>query len=158
MRRTGIVGLLIFAAGMAAANLQQPALHPVKPLPAPVHAPVSLVQAGEPQFVLVWDSHAETNAPYGLVNRPIRDAVRTLRRAFYFCTGKDVPVADVAAREKYAGRPVILVGKSALTDALGIRPATLPPEGFVVTTFSNGVAIVGNDSSIDPSFPSRHRY
>ena len=153
MMRRKLVGLLLLAAGTAAANLQNPALHPVKPLAMPVHAPVSLVKAGEPQFVIVWDSQAETNAPYGLVNRPIRDAVRTLRRAFYFCTGRDVPVADVSAREKYAGHPLILVGKSVLTDALGIRPAALPPEGFVVSTFSNGVAIVGNDSSIDPDFP-----
>ena len=135
------------------ADLANPALFPVKPLLAPLHDPVPLVVGGEPQFVVVWDSQAETNAPYGLVNRPIRDAVRTLRREFYFCTGKDIPVADVAEREKYDGRPVMLVGRSVLTDALGFEPTRLPPEGYVVATFSNGVAILGNDSSVDPSFP-----
>ncbi len=155
-RAAGVVRVAALVLGVAlaaGAELFNPALHPVKPLPLPLHGPVTLVRDGRPAFVIVWDAHAETNAPYGLVNRPIRDAVRTLRRAFFFCTGADVPVADVAEREKYANRPVILVGKSALTDRLGLKPRALPPEGFVVTTFSNGVAIVGNDSSVDPAFP-----
>lgn len=143
----------------ASADMFNPALHPVSfAARVPAHGPLSLVSHGQPRFVLVSDTQAETNAPYGLVNRPIREAVRTLRREFYFCTGADIPVADVREREKYADRPVVLVGRSALTDALGIEPSKLPPEGFVVTTFSNGVAIVGNDSSIDPDFPRATPY
>ena len=129
------------------------ALNPVKPLPAPSHGPIALVEEGEPHFTIVWDSAAETNAPHGVVNRPIRDAVRTLRRELYFCTGRDVPVADFRDSRRYEGRPLLLVGRSPLTDELGIDPSSMPPEGFVATTFSNGVAIVGNDSSIDPEFP-----
>ena len=136
--------------------LTNPALNPIHPLPPPsAHGTVKLVEGGRVNFVIVWDSHAESNAPPGLVNRPIRDAVRTLRREFFFCTGEDVPVVDVAAIGR-AGAPrtpfQILVGKSLLTDRLGIKPSSLPPEGFMVSTFSNGVAIVGNDSSIDSKY------
>ena len=133
--------------------LAQPALNPVTALPAPAHPPVALVEGGVPRFVLVWDRAAERGAPAGLENQPIREAVRTLRREIGFCTGAEVDVADAGADtggNPAAPRPVILVGRSARTDALGIDPASLPPEGFVVTTFSNGVAIVGNDSSLAP--------
>ena len=145
----GLAGLAV----MAAADMFNPALNPVRPLSPPRHGPVSLVAAGKPRFVIVWDSHAETNAPVGLANRPIRDAARTLRREFYFCTGEIVPMVDVAEVAKYPDRAQLLVGKSRITDSLGIESSKLPPEGFVVTTFSNGVAIVGNDSSVDPAFP-----
>jgi hypothetical protein len=114
---------------------------------------VALVEGGEPLFTIVWDSRAEDAAPLAAEHRPVREAVRTLRREIYFCTGRYVAVADVRERGKFAAGPVLLVGPSAVTRRLGIDPRGLPPEGFVVTTFSNGVAIVGNDSSTDPSFP-----
>ena len=133
------------------ADLANPALNPVTVMPAPEHPPVTLVKDGVPQFVVVWDRGAERGAPPGLVNQPIREAVRTLRREILFCTGADVVAVDVSsATAATAGRTEILVGRSPRTDALGIDPAKLPSEGFVVTTFSNGVAIVGNDSSLNP--------
>lgn len=126
------------------------------PQATPSHAPVVLVTNGVPRFALVWDSAREANAPTGTVQRPIREAVRTLRRELRFCTGREIRTVDLArtkgAPPSLEGAALILVGRSALTDALGIKPSAQPPEGFVVTTFSNGVAIVGNDSSIDPSF------
>ena len=133
--------------------MANPALNPVRELPAPRHAAVKLVEGGRPLFTIVWDSRAEAAAPLAAEHRPVREAVRTLRREFYFCTGQYAAVADVRERGKYASGPVILVGPSALTEKLGINPRSLPHEGFVVTTFSNGVAIVGNDSSTDPAFP-----
>ena len=133
--------------------MANPALNPVRELPAPSHAPVALVEGGRPVFTIVWDSRAEAAAPLATEHRPVREAVRTLRREFYFCTGQYAAVADVRERAKYASGPLLLVGPSALTERLGINPRSLPPEGFVVTTFSNGVAIVGNDSSTDPAFP-----
>lgn len=134
----------------AGPDLANPALNPVTPMSAPQHPPVTLVKDGAPQFVVAWDREAEKSAPPGLVNRPIREAVRTLRREIGFCTGNEIQEVDVSRLDPAPGRAVILVGRSPLTDALGIDPAKLPPEGFVVTTFSNGVAIVGNDSSLKP--------
>lgn len=152
MKWVWVAGLMGMAA-TAVADLLNPALNPIQMLATPRHGPVQLVADGKPRFVIVWDRQAEKHALGGLANRPIRDAVRTLRREFWFCTGADIPVVDVANVDQYPDCPRLLVGRSALTDALGIVPSQLPSEGFVVTTFSNGVAIVGNDSSIDPKFP-----
>ena len=149
--------------------LVQPTLNPVTALPKPVHPPVTLMAGGVPQFVLVWDSAVARERdspgadgavavncdPPGRNRRTAREAVRTLRREVWFCTGADIPVVDVADPAACDGRPVILVGRSARTDALGIDPSTLPHEGFVVTTFSNGVAIVGNDCGSAGASPSR---
>lgn len=146
-----MVAFAAVAAGCFAGDpLAQPAINAVTPLPRPSHPSVTLVSNGVPRFVIAWDHKSEDGAPRGMENRPIREAVRTLRREFHFCTGEDVEVVDVSDPVASDGRPVMLVGRSARTDALGIDPARLPPEGFVVTTFSNGVAIVGNDSSLSP--------
>ena len=140
--------------------LAQPAINPVTALSAPAHPPVTLVSGGKPDFVLVWDSAvAREHGPSGVdgavaVNcdppgwgrRSVREAVRTLRREFWFCTGAEVEVVDAASSPVPDGRTVVLVGSGravAPRPPPGIGPSSLPPEGFVVTTFSNGVAIAG---------------
>ena len=113
-----------------------------------MHPPVALVEGGTPRFVLVWDRAAERGAPPGLENQPIREAVRTLRREIGFCTGAEIEVVDAASAPVPDGRTIILVGPGravAPRPPPGIDPSRLPPEGFIVTTFSNGVAIVGNE-------------
>ena len=127
--------------------LAQPALNPVTALPASAHPPVTLVADGKPNVVLVWDSSVarEGDAP-GCDRRAVREAVRTLRREFWFCTGAEVEVVDAASAPVPDGRTVILVGSGravAPRPPPGIDPSSLPPEGFAVTTFSNGVAIAG---------------
>lgn len=134
-------------------GIENPALNPVKVLPSPSHPPVQLITEGKPRFTIVWDRAAESNAAPGLVNQPIRDAVRTLRRELFFCTGAYIPVVDLASAPVAATNhsPLIVIGRNAITRSLGINAAALPPEGFIVTSFSNGVAIVGNDSSLEPA-------
>lgn len=151
------VAILAACAQCAAASIiSNPALNSVDWCPAPAHAPIALVTNGVPCFTLVWDSAREINVDVGNRYRPIREAVRTLRRELGYCTGTEIRVVDLATKSAISvdvrSSAQILVGASSLTDALGIIPARLPREGFIVTTFSNGVAIVGNDSSTDPSF------
>ena len=43
--------------------MANPALNPVRELPAPRHAAVKLVEGGRPLFTIVWDSRAEAAAP-----------------------------------------------------------------------------------------------
>ncbi len=124
-----------------------------------MHPPVALVEGGVPRFVLVWDSAGahERDAP-GRDRQTVREAVRTLRREVWFCTGAEIEVVDAASAPVPDGRTVILVGPGravAPRPPLGIDPSSLPPEGFVVTTFSNGVAIVGNDCGCAGAYPSR---
>jgi len=137
MEKSLTVFLAVWAAAAVCGNpLAHPALNPVTALPPPVHPPVTLVSGGVPRFVLVWD------------RRTAREAVRTLRREIGFCTGAEIEVVDATSAPAPDGRAVILVGPGrAVTPRPlpGIDPSSLPPEGFVVTTFSNGVAIVGNE-------------
>ena len=151
LSRTFLAAVWVVATSATACgdSLAQPALNPVTPLPAPEHPPVTLVSEGVPQFVLMWDSaDARARDPSGEAYRSVREAVRTLRREIWFCTGKEVVVVDTGgtpASQLRARRPatpnearaVIHVG------APGVDPSGLPPEGFVVTTCSNGVAIAG---------------
>ena len=136
-------------------------MNPVTALPPPAHPPVVLVQGGVPRFVLVWDSAvaqerdppaadgavAQERDPPGRYRQTAREAVRTLRREIGFCTGAEIEVVDAASAPVPGGRTVILVGpgRAVAPRPLGIDPSSLPSEGFVVTTFSNGVAIVGSD-------------
>ena len=161
LSRTFLAAVWVAATSAALCGdpLAQPALNPVTPLPAPVHPPVTLVSDGVPQFVLTWDSAAaRARDASGRGCRSVREAVRTLRREIWFCTGKEVevvdtggtPVSQLRARRPAtpkAGKPTtIFVGPGR---AVVPRPpppidlASLPPEGFVVTTCSNGVAIAG---------------
>ena len=149
MSRLAAFGAVAFgtAVSLGGNPLVQPALNPVTPLPAPVHPPVTLVEGGVPRFVIAWDSTAtkERDTP-GLNRRTVREAVRTLRRGFLFCAGTNVAVVDVSSAPVPEGRSVILVGSGR---AVAPRPppeidtSRLPPEGFVVSTFSNGVVVAG---------------
>ena len=157
MGKSLTVFLAVWTAAAACGNpLAQPALNPVTALPPPTHPPVALVEGGVPRIVLVWDSAvAQERDPPGRDRRTVREAVRTLRREIGFCTGAEIEVVDAASATVPDDRTVILVGCSTRTDALGIGPTGLPPEGFIVTTFSNGVAIVGNDCGRAGARPSR---
>ena len=134
------------AAACAGDPLAHPALNPVTALPAPAHPPVTLVSGGVPQFTLVWDSAAaRARDASGQEYRSVRESVRTLRREIWFCTGKEVPVVDAGRTPATPGTIVFVgPGRRDVSISGGGRGATaLPPEGFVVTTFSNGVAIAG---------------
>ena len=140
-----VMSIVRCVAAAAGPDLANPALNPVTPLPAFVHSPVSLVKDGVPRFTLVWDHSAS-----GRSDSTVREAVRTLRREFRFCTGAEIAVYDESRRGsgECPRSPVVLVGRSRHTDALGLHTDNLPPEGFSVTTFSNGVAIVGNNAAL----------
>ena len=91
LSRTFLAAVWVAAtsAALCGVPLAQPALNPVTPLPVPVHPPVTLVSGGVPQFVLMWDSAAaRARDASGREYRSVREAVRTLRREIWFCTGK----------------------------------------------------------------------
>lgn len=136
---------------LGAVDLANPALNPVKLDAAPEHPPLELVVAGQPRFVLVLDGNAESRLAHSAW-KSIEPAVAALQANIAKATGTAPKIVDVSEVDDYPDALRILVGKSALTDALGIDIAAFPPEGFVVRSFSGGIAIVGNDSSVDPAF------
>lgn len=76
----------------------------------------------------------------------------TLRRFVEEATGDKVVVADVSEVQKFQGKLKFLVGESELTRRLGLTSEGQESEGYVLSTFDEGVAIVGNDSSLIPDF------
>ncbi len=132
--------------------LQNPALNPLTIHPAPQHPPLVLVSDGKLQFALVVDTAAEKHCRHRS-RRSITCAVELLQEAFEKCTGQTPELLGHQETEKLAQYPFwILVGESDLTRKLGLQGADLPQEGFAVSTFARGVAIVGNDSSLNPDF------
>jgi hypothetical protein len=147
-----VIGLLAsFSASAAEPYGHNPALNPVKLKDAPKHEPFALIENGKLNFALAFDYAAESDKDLAKQRHSIRQAVQVLQEAIKKCANLDAPVIDAndeAACAKY--KYLVLVGKSVLTDKLGINPLELPSQGFEVRTFPGGVAIVGNDGSIRP--------
>ncbi len=134
-----------------------PALNPVKFLESPKHEPLELVKDGKVNFALAFDQQVETDKDLHPLRKSVRHGVEALQEAIKKCTGLDAPVIDANSAEdagKY--KYLILVGKSVLTDKLGLKPMELPAQGFEVVTFAGGVAIAGYDGSLRPEGYDKH--
>ena len=143
-----MLSVVLFAA-LAANPLVNPALLHVKVAEPPKHAALELVKGGVPQFVILSDKVPEKDMTYKLASRQcIGPAVRALKRYVEQATGGTVVEDDVRNAAKYAGKLRFLVGESALTRELGLFAEKQEREGYTLTTFEGGVAIVGNDSSL----------
>lgn len=142
-------GSILSAGEPQAAN---PALNPVRFKPAPKHEPLKLVENGKLNFAIAFDHRVENLQDRSLdKRRSIRQGVDALQEAFKKCVGQEPPVVDANSPDAAGKYPcLLLVGKSALTDKLGMDPLALPKEGFEVLTFPGGVAIAGYDGSLAP--------
>ena len=149
-----IAGFSLLASAAPSDPFANRALNPVTPEQAPAGGALTLVRDGKPAFVILSDRSVEAK----MDTRQLRDcrcitpAVETLKRYLEEATGATVDEDDVANAAKYPDRLQVLVGESALTRELGLRAAEMPREGFTVTTFAKGVAIVGHDSTLIPGF------
>lgn len=152
MKRFTMLLLLIFCAAVYAdVNVKNPALNKVRFRQAASHAPLQFVKNGKLNFVIVYDKKAESHLRHPAW-KSIQPAIETLQKNIKLATGQTLAAVDVSETAKYKGKLQLLIGESALTKKLGIKAASLPPEGFIVKSFSDGIAIVGNDSSIDKTF------
>ncbi len=117
----------------------------------PKHEPIKLVENGRLRFAVVAAQKEEKafRNPDGLAlhstQQSIALSVRALCDAFRLCAGRTPVVLepDDPAIDRWPY--LILVGRSTLTDKLGIKPENMPQEGFEVRTFDRGIAIVGMD-------------
>lgn len=132
--------LLVLCGSAFSYDLNNPALTPVKLAPAPVHGDLKLVENGKLNFAIVTakrGKHAK--------------AVGVLSEAFEKCTGAVPEVFDETQLEKYSRFPLLfLIGKSSLTEPLGVDVEKMPTDGFTIRTFDRGVAIIGYDSAALP--------
>ena len=143
--------LLVFAGGV---TLDNRALNPVRFLDPDTTEQVTLVKDGRPMFAIVADTARERALPE--MAKSITVAVRQFAKFVGRQTGT-VPQIYDAAEKVPAGMPIVYIGRSAATDDAGIDVSALPAEGFVVKTVKGGIALVGNDSSLDPDFEEKER-
>lgn len=137
---------------MSAYDVRNPALNPVEFQTPLQHQNLELVKDGRLNFAIVFDENAEKHLRYPN-QKGIRSAVDTLIREIEKSTGQKPEVFDVSELEKAKKYPYrLLIGENALTKQLGIDVSKLPREGFLIKTFPEGVAIAGNDSSLDREF------
>ncbi len=152
------LNVLFFCSAVLTADasvLENPALNKVKILSPPEqHAEVQMVRDGTPDFTIVYDAQAESHLKHPAW-KSIEPAIAVLRENIRKATGKEVEAVDWRKADAVRTRHLLLVGESPLTRKLGIDARKLPQEGFLVRSFRNGAAIVGNDSSTDRSFNTR---
>ena len=125
------------------------ALNPVKFETPPKHADIPLVRDGRLNFVIVRAARAEA----GGMNRKWKSvtlAAQALQDAFERVTGRKPEVVDAGSAAAAKAAYVIALGKSSLTDKLGLKPLKLPQEAFLVRSFGRGVVIAGHDGSLVP--------
>ncbi len=155
MKRKMIFSAMLAALAFIASayDVKNPALVPVRFKEAPRHEALGLVEKGELRFAIITDKNAEKQRRWR-EEKSIAPAVELLQEAFEKCTGKKPEVFDVAELEKAKSYPLrIWVGENALTKKLGLDALSMPNQGYEVKTFPNGLAIVGNDSSLIENYP-----
>jgi len=132
--------------------LSNPALNPISIKKPAQHPALILLEKGKLQFALVVDREAEKHLRYR-GTQSIIPAAELLQEAFAKCTGQQVDILDVNDKEKFSQyKNLFLLGNSFLTRELGMDASSLPQEGFELKTFAGGLALVGNDSSLQKDF------
>ena len=151
MKKLFLLAALFCAAALTGYDVKNPALNKVKFLAAPKQQPVTLAADGKLQFAIVVDTASERHLGRHL--RVIPRAAKTLADNLEKCFGVRPEIVEYSAVQKLKQYPArIYVGQSPVTKKYGIKPETAGREGFIVTTVPDGIAIVGNDSSLDPTF------
>jgi len=101
-------------------------------------AAASIVVADAPDKILITTGSKRKKT---FKQFTVRYAAEELQKYLEKCAGAKLPI--VKASEAPAEGALVLVGRSALTDKLGITPAKLRPEGFRIVARGRHVAIVG---------------
>lgn len=141
-----VAGLALAAAPHPYANL---ALNPVKFTEPPNHPVLPLIKDGKLNFVIVRDMQVETGKMDSR-RKSISLSVDALQDALQRTTGQQAQVVDAASAEAASAAYVIALGKSTLTDKLGLKPLDMPKEAFLVKSFGKGIVIAGHDGSLIP--------
>ena len=136
-----------------AQNYENPALNPVKFQKNPNHPELLLIKDGKADFAIVADLRTEKKQNRGGSHRlSIKLASEALADGFTRCFGITPPILppDSPELRKYSYK--ILLGRSSMTDAMGIDPFRTAEEGFLVKTFPEGIVIAGYDGSMLPGY------
>ena len=108
--------------------------------PQPAAAALLLARDGAPQAVIIT---AREPAPC------VEYAVAEFCEHVKLISGAELPVVEVGEGDSLEGaaqgRGVVLIGDSPPVRAMGVDPAGLPPDGFIIRFAPGRLAIAGND-------------
>ena len=141
-KRYGLAVLsLLLAVPALAFDLHTKALPKIDDLKPPAGGPVKLVENGKLRFAIVGDLRKLNyrSSPFYAGN--------VLKEAFRNTVGEEPEYLDAEKdRAKWEKLPaIILVGDSVAAREFGFDADALPDQGFQVSTFKKGVAIIGNE-------------
>ncbi len=121
------------SAAVAATPWTAKDLNAVKIKAAPEHAPVVLVEKGQPKAVIVV-------MPGAFGDKELQQYIKE-------STGAELPVVRLAKIRPVTSEVAIVLGSCPEADAVGLVGSNMPPEGFAIKTAPNRVFIVGRDVS-----------
>lgn len=96
---------------------------------------LTLVKDGAPASVIVVAKDAPASALF---------AVQELQYHMKKMSGADIPV--VTDDQAVDAASLVLIGRSALTDKLGIDYSAIAPEGYIIKSAGNSLVILGDDA------------
>lgn len=144
MRKMIVVGVLATAllSPALAYDLQTKALPKIDLREPPKGPAIELVKGGELKFAVVADKRKASR------RGAVRNGWLVLKEAFLATTGREIELLDAEAdRAKWQAAPaILLLGDSAAAREFGFDSDALPDQGFLVSTFPKGVAIIGNET------------
>ncbi len=120
---------------------EAPAETPVKEEPAPEKAgPITLVSQGKALCTIILSP---------MVDDATEEIVRTFVATVQRSTGVEIPIVrgDAPSAEPPEGGGLLFIGDSAPAQALGLRTADLPEEGYRILSRGNRLFILGRDGS-----------
>ena len=125
-----------------AVDIHTKALPKVNERETPSGAAVTLVADGELTFVIVADKAKASK------RGTVREGLQILNEAFLNTTGHEPTLLDaVKDRATWESAPaILLLGDSAAAREFGFDADALPDQGFLVSTFPRGIALIGNET------------
>lgn len=100
-------------------------------------AGLTLVQDGEPRSIIVLSS--EPTASAKLASTELQDFLQKM-------SGAVVPIVSAEDATQSNDQAMILVGRSRLTDALGVDLSKVPAEGYLIRTMGRALVLAGDDT------------
>lgn len=98
---------------------------------------LTLVKDGQPASVIVLAQDSTASAKAG---------AEELQYHIKKMSGADLQVVTADKVPSDAATALILIGRSALTDKLGVDLSTVPAEGYLIKTVGNALVLAGDDA------------
>lgn len=158
MKKLYLLAALAMIVSANAYDLHTVELTPIKEKTAPDLKAMRFVSDGQYDFAIVFDGESEKGTgPYKRTRPSVLPSIPVLTNAFTLVFGSSPQVLDVKkdADKIKSFKYLLAVGHNSISSQSGIDFDKLPEQGFEIKSFEKGLAIVGYDSSLVPSYNAR---